>query len=160
MLIVLTISSYSQDLFIGINKYGINTKESSSVGFIIGGSYEHFYVDLSSNLVTGIGRKIDFYFKSEVTIKTNKTNVTLINVGYDFVKKRKYHIIPTIGFGYHRIIWQGPIEDIKLDSYYITDKINPYINFGLSTKYFFKDFGVLMGFGLKEQFKFCLIYKF
>jgi len=159
MLIVLTISSYSQDLFIGVNKYSINTNKSSSLGYIIGGTYNHFYIDLSSNLSKGIGRKIDFYFKSSISIKTDKVNTLLVNVGYDFIKKKKYHIVPIIGVGYTRNIWQDPIQESILDTYYFTDKIQPHLNIGISSKYFFKNYGFLIGVGLMERFKFELIYE-
>jgi hypothetical protein len=150
---------YSQDLFIGINKYSVNTNKSSPIGFIVGGTYKNFYLDLSSNLSKGVGKKIDFYFKSDISTKTDKVNVTLINTGYDIILN-KYHIIPIIGFGYTRDIWQDPIQDSKLDTYYFTDKIQPHLNIGISTKYFFKNYGILVGVGLMERFKLELIYNF
>jgi len=159
MLIVLTISSYSQDLFIGVNRYSVNTNKSSPIGFIIGGTYNNLYFDVSSNLSKGIGRRIDFFFISDVSVKTDKVSTTLFNIGYD-IKKNKYHIVPIIGFGYTRNIWQDPLQDSKLDTYYFKDKIQPHLNLGVSIKYFKKHYGVLVGVGLMERFKLELIYNF
>jgi hypothetical protein len=109
-------TSYGQKSLLSFGLYGTGfleeTKNASKFALGISGSYGRLYIDVSSNFARGKGEYLNFHSSS--TRAASKINVGVGNFGYTFYYKN-IRIIPTIGFGWARMIYEDPI---LFDSYY------------------------------------------
>lgn len=155
LIITIPIITFSQiDFSLGISNYSVDTKESTSVGFNFGFSYDFLYFDASSNFVSGKGEQLDF--SSSSTYKTDKVNIVLINIGVNiYLVKSIWSITPLIGYGTTSAIYEDPIG---WDTYYYDDK-RGYANFGIMSKLYLNELGIFIGTGTIENFKLGISFK-
>lgn len=155
-LLVLMVSqkSLSQgvDFSVGVSAYN---SDVNNVGVNIGFSYNHFYMDFSSNITAGKGEELNY--RTSSTYKTNKISIVVLSGGYNIYVTDNWSITPVLGVVSKQDIFQDPVG---WDTFFYgnTEYI---VNLGLHTKVYLADhFGFIVGGGTYENFKACMVYKF
>lgn len=148
------LSLFSQSIGVGVSSFSnTNTRSSSNTGIHLSVGYKSIYIDYSSNWSTGNGKELNY--SSSYSYPTNKKEASVVNLGYRIKLNKYVSLIPTIGYGWTRDIYEDPI----LFQTYFYDKPKNFTNFGgiLEIK-FAKNFGVYWGLGSFEQYKAGLSY--
>jgi hypothetical protein len=132
---------------LGLASFSEDTKESSNLALNMGFAIYNFYFDFSSNLSTGKGEELDF--TSSYTIKSNKLQVSVFNLGYA-IRINKVSIIPLLGYGWTRGIYE---DSLAFDTYYFGESKGD-INIGAMGVFDLAGKGGLYaGLGTFENFK-------
>lgn len=157
--IVLFFTSQAQGLHsitmgMGISNFHIKTYSSSNIGVNFNFSVDQIYMDLSSNCAKGEGEYLDF--TSTYTRQADKLNIGVCNIGY-IITMKKVSIIPIVGYGWSRKIYQDPIG---WDTY-CYGKSSGHFNIGVvGNLQLSKVINLHIGIGTYERLKAGLAYQF
>ena len=147
-------SDYTLSTGIGLSYFNEDTQDASPVGVSFSLSVYNFYFGFASNLAKGKGEELDY--SSSETYNANKTSVAVINFGY-IIDLNKFGIVPLIGYGSSRKIYEDPIS---FDTYFYGDRVSK-INFGVKGMYFINDtIGITLGIGTYEMLTAAINFRF
>jgi hypothetical protein len=142
-----------QEFMMGItaNKFNVDTKNSSNMGYGFIMSYNKIYIDLAGNFASGKGEYLEF--SSGSTYQVKKVSALAFNFGY-IVKYKKVALIPVIGYGSIGDIYQDPVG---WDTYYIVRK--SHINAGVIGRINVGErIAIHAGYGVFDGVKFGISY--
>lgn len=151
--VLFSMSATAQEFMLGLiaNKFNVDTKNASSIGYGFIMSYNKVYMDFAGNLASGKGEYLDF--SSSSTYNINKVSAMVFNLGY-IIKYKKVALIPIIGYGSKGDIYQDPIG---WDTYYIKRKSE--INVGVIGRINVSErTAIHLGYGVFDGFKFGISY--
>lgn len=131
----------------GFGVFSGDTRESSAVGLNLNFALANVYMDFSSNFSTGDGEELDY--SSSQTYESDKLQVNLINFGYA-IRLNKVSIIPVMGYGWTRKIYQDPVA---FDTYFYGDSEGKFNIGAIGVFEAFKGGGFYAGVGSFEVFK-------
>ncbi|MDP2338030.1 MAG: hypothetical protein Q8N05_16610 [Bacteroidota bacterium] len=134
------------------NYFNAETKDSPKNGYGFSVSFNRIYMDISSNFSGGKGEYLEY--SSQYSYSSEKIHITLLNFGY-IIPVKSFSIIPVIGFGESKEIYQDPVG---WETYYF-GKSTTKINLGIiGTIKLSEHFRFHAGVGTFENFKAGLSY--
>ena len=140
---------------VGTAIYSVNTNKSSVVGVNLSIFAKRFYFDISSNFSKGNGTYLEF--ASNSTYHTSKIETSVINIGFILPISDKISVIPYVGVGMQRPIYEDPI----LFPTYFYGKTTRYFSCGIVGRHYVSDrINIYLGGGVFELLKGGISYSF